>query len=57
MVKKRNRDTAWYACIDSEWPHLRAAYETWLDPANFDADGGQRQSLSALTAPVLKARG
>lgn len=57
VVKKRNRDTAWYACIDNEWPALKAAYETWLAPANFDADGGQRQSLSALTAPVLKARG
>ena len=49
----RNRDTAWYAAIDSEWPALKAAFETWLDPANFDADGGQRQSLSALTRPVL----
>lgn len=57
VVKKRNRDTAWYACIDSEWPDLKAAYETWLDPDNFDADGGQRTSLSSLTAPVLKARG
>ena len=49
----RNRDTAWYAAVDSEWPALKSAFETWLDPANFDAAGQQRQSLSALTRPVL----
>jgi RimJ/RimL family protein N-acetyltransferase len=53
VVKGRNRDTAWYAAIDSEWPALKAAFETWLDPANFDAAGRQRRSLSALTRPVL----
>ncbi len=47
VVKGRNRDTAWYACIDSEWPALRQAFDTWLDPANFDADGRQRQPLQA----------
>lgn len=56
MVKGANRDTAWYAAIDSEWPALKAAYETWLDPANFAADGRQRQSLAALTDPVLVTR-
>lgn len=56
VVKGRNRDTAWFAAIDTEWPALRAAYDTWLDPANFDADGRQRVSLSSLTAPVLVAR-
>ncbi len=30
--KGRNRDTAWYACIDKEWPALRAAFERWLVP-------------------------
>jgi RimJ/RimL family protein N-acetyltransferase len=53
VYKGRNRDTAWYAAIDSEWPRLRAAFETWLDPANFYAEGRQRQSLSALTRPIL----
>jgi RimJ/RimL family protein N-acetyltransferase len=48
IVKGRNRDTAWYALLDREWPAARAAFETWLDPANFDADGRQRQSLAAL---------
>ena len=57
IYRSRNRDTAWYACIDSEWPQLRDAFETWLDPANFDADGQQKQSLSDLTAPILVARG
>ncbi|MCG6902837.1 MAG: GNAT family N-acetyltransferase [Rhodobacter sp.] len=56
VVRGRNRDTAWFACIDREWPALKAAYETWLDPANFDDDGRQRQSLSALTGPVLVTR-
>ena len=53
ISKGRNRDSAWYAAIDTEWPALKAGFETWLDPANFNADGRQRQSLSALTRPVL----
>jgi RimJ/RimL family protein N-acetyltransferase len=51
--KGRNRDTAWYAAIDKEWPALRAAFEQWLSPANFDADGKQRVSLTLLTSPLL----
>lgn len=57
MYKGRNRDTAWYAVVDRDWPELRAAFETWLAPENFDAAGKQRQRLSDLTAPLLKARG
>ena len=57
VVKGRNRDSAWYAAIDGEWPAIRAAMETWLDPVNFDGEGVQRQSLSALTRPVLVATG
>lgn len=49
VYKGRNRDTAWYSVIDAEWPRLRAAYERWLDPSNFDADGRQRASLASLT--------
>ena len=52
VVKGRNRDTAWYAAIDADWPRLSAAYDAWLDPGNFDADGRQRRRLSALTAPL-----
>jgi RimJ/RimL family protein N-acetyltransferase len=55
--KGRNRDTAWYSIIDREWPELRAAFQRWLELANFDAQGRQRTSLSALTAPLLKQRG
>jgi RimJ/RimL family protein N-acetyltransferase len=57
VVKGRNRDTAWYSIIDGEWPALRTAFEQWLAPENFDASGGQRTSLSSLTAPLLKAQG
>jgi RimJ/RimL family protein N-acetyltransferase len=56
VVKGRNRDTAWFAAIDTEWPQLREAFGRWLDPTNFDAAGRQRESLSDLTAPVLVAR-
>src|SRR6186997_238625 len=55
--KGRNRDTAWYAIIDREWPAVDRAFQRWLDPSNFDAEGRQRTSLSALTAPILVSRG
>ena len=48
IVKGRNRDTAWFSLLDGEWPAARAAFEAWLAPANFDADGRQRRSLAAL---------
>lgn len=57
VYKGRNRDTAWYAIIDSEWPQLDAAFSRWLAPENFDDHGRQRLRLSDLTAPVLKQRG
>ena len=57
VSKGRNRDTAWYAAIDNEWPALRAAFEAWLDPHNFDAKGQQRTRLADLTRPVLKQCG
>jgi len=44
----RNRDTAWFSIIDTEWPGIRAAHEAWLDPANFDSEGRQRRRLSDL---------
>jgi RimJ/RimL family protein N-acetyltransferase len=55
MYKQRNRDTAWYSMLDREWPAARGAFESWLDPANFDSDGKQRQSLSTLMQPSLCA--
>jgi RimJ/RimL family protein N-acetyltransferase len=45
VYKGRNRDTAWYSITDAEWPAIRAAYEAWLAPANFDAEGRQRRKL------------
>ena len=48
IVKGRNRDTAWFAMLDSEWPARKAAFEQWLAPSNFDAAGRQRTSLSSL---------
>ncbi len=48
VYKGRSRDTAWFSIIDREWPALRAAFEQWLDPANFDVDGRQRQSLQGF---------
>ena len=50
VIKGRSRDTAWFSIIDGEWPAIKAAFERWLDPGNFDGDGRQRMSLSALTA-------
>src|SRR5579863_552409 len=48
ITRGRNRDTAWFSVIDSEWQALRAAFERWLDPANFDAEGRQRRTLASL---------
>ena len=50
IVKGRNRDTAWFLITDSEWPGIKGEFERWLDPGNFDGEGRQRMSLSALTA-------
>ena len=53
VVKGRNRDTAWYAATEADWPALKAAHAAWLDPENFDAAGWQRRSLSDLTRSAL----
>lgn len=55
VVKGRNRDTAWFACIDSEWPALQEAFGAWLAPSNFDASGNQVEQLGALTGLVRAA--
>ncbi|MFN5999293.1 MAG: GNAT family N-acetyltransferase [Paracoccaceae bacterium] len=55
IVKGRNRDTAWFSVIDSEWPALAEAYAAWLSPSNFDAKGRQRERLSDLTRLVRSA--
>jgi len=48
IYKARNRDTAWYAITDKEWPAVRAGFQAWLAPENFDADGRQRKRLTEL---------
>lgn len=53
VAKGRNRDTAWYAMIDREWPAVQSAFRCWLEPGNFDGRGRQQQRLSMLTAGLL----
>jgi RimJ/RimL family protein N-acetyltransferase len=48
IYKGRSRDTAWFSIINQEWPLLQQAYQEWLSPENHDAEGAQRQSLSAF---------
>lgn len=48
VVKRQNRDTAWYSIIDSEWPKVKAAFEAWLTPENFDKAGQQERSLQDI---------
>ena len=47
IVKGRNRDTAWFAMLDGEWPRVKAAFDCWLAPENFDG-GGQKRSLATI---------
>ena len=46
VTKGNNRDTAWFAMIDGDWPRLKAGYEAWLRPENFDESGQQRSKLA-----------
>ena len=50
VYKRRNRDTAWFSIIDSEWPRLKGAYQQWLAAANFDPQGRQRRALAEFIA-------
>jgi hypothetical protein len=52
VIKGRNRDTAWFSIIDGEWPVVRAAFEAWLAPGNFGAEGRQRKSLVEIRDPM-----
>jgi hypothetical protein len=52
IVKGRNRDTAWFAITDAEWPPLREAYAAWFSARNFDVGGRQIERLSDLTRLV-----
>ncbi|MGH7043901.1 MAG: GNAT family N-acetyltransferase [Acetobacteraceae bacterium] len=50
VYKGRNRDTAWFSIIDTEWPAVRAGFMHWLAADNFDPAGRQRRSLAACRA-------
>lgn len=57
VVKGHNRDTAWYAAIDKEWPALNEVLRKWLASENFDDAGRQFVALSQLTEPLLVRKG
>ena len=46
VVKGKNRDTAWFSMLDHEWPAIKARFEAWLDPANFDTQGRQMKNMN-----------
>jgi RimJ/RimL family protein N-acetyltransferase len=52
ILKGRSRDTAWYSILDGEWPRIRAAFERWLMPGNFDESGRQRHTLEDIRAEI-----
>jgi RimJ/RimL family protein N-acetyltransferase len=55
IVKGRNRDTAWYAITDDEWPAIGASFQSWLSPANFDSGAQQTRSFDELADPAARA--
>ncbi|MDH7793968.1 MULTISPECIES: GNAT family protein [unclassified Beijerinckia] len=55
LVHGKSRDTAWFSMLDSEWPARKAVFERWLDPANFDAQGQQREALGVMMAKAIPA--
>ncbi len=55
VVKDRNRDSAWFSMLDGEWPLVRAAFEAWLSPENFDSSGRQRRSLASLREEIRRS--
>ncbi|MFZ4505292.1 MAG: GNAT family N-acetyltransferase [Microbacteriaceae bacterium] len=56
VVRGYNRDTAWFAMTDGDWPAIREAHRQWLDASNFDADGQQRKSLRDMTSGLIVGR-
>jgi RimJ/RimL family protein N-acetyltransferase len=52
IVKGENRDTAWFSMLDREWPVIGEAFERWLDPANFDAEGRQKKRLADIRSAL-----
>lgn len=56
VARGKNRDTAWYSMIDQEWPIAKAAFEAWLDPANFGEKGNQIRRLADIRAELVRGR-
>ncbi|MCP1200385.1 GNAT family N-acetyltransferase [Notoacmeibacter sp. MSK16QG-6] len=56
VSRGRNRDTAWYAMIDDDWPVIRKSFELWLDSDNFDEAGQQKMSLAEVRGRLLQNR-
>jgi RimJ/RimL family protein N-acetyltransferase len=56
VTKGRNRDTAWFSLLDTSWPLVKQAYQQWLAPANFHADGRQKTGLAALMDATLRGK-
>lgn len=54
VTKGTNRDTAWFAILDGDWPAIRAAHRAWLEPENFDTDGRQRRALAGMVAEAQR---
>lgn len=57
IYKSRNRDTAWYGMTDAEWPALKAVYNEWRAPSNFNAQDREIKKLSELTKCALATQG
>jgi RimJ/RimL family protein N-acetyltransferase len=56
VVKGQNRDTVWFAIIDTDWPAIRGAFEQWLQPTNFDHRGQQKLRLEDLRRSVVSQK-
>lgn len=48
VVNGKNRDTAWFAMTDQDWPQIKSAFKAWLAPSNFDSDGAQIRKLESF---------
>ena len=57
VYKGRNRETDWFSITDDEWPAIRSAFETWLDPANHDEQGRQRRPLETPRSKMAVPNG
>ena len=57
VYKGRNRDTAWYSILDRDWSAIEQAFKNWFDPANFDSEGQQKQTLATFIGAQIGAQG